>query len=142
MLSQIGSATLGVVPIPSGFLKTKIQPVMPKDVVTLVDRICLDATQQIINAVGPESISFGELIDIMSKTRNQSLKLIEVPRVLFDFLVKAIVDPIFPAIINWQQYRLLFEDNIADEKLTENILGRPMISSKEFFKNEFANAAH
>ena len=142
MLSQIGSATLGVVPIPSGFLKTKIQPVMPKDVVTLVDRICLDATQQIINAVGPESISFGELIDIMSKTRNQSLKLIEVPRVLFDFLVKAIADPIFPAIINWQQYRLLFEDNIADEKLTENILGRPMISSKEFFKNEFANAAH
>lgn len=142
MLSKIGSFTLGIFPIPSGFLKTKIQPVMPKDLGALVDKICFSVTEQIINAVGPESISFGELIDIMNKTRNQSLKLIEVSRMLFDILVKAFADPMFPTIINWQQYRLLFEDNVADAKSIENILGRRPTSTKEFFKNEFANAEH
>ncbi len=142
MLSKIGHTTFGLVPIPSGFTKTKIQPVMPEDLVALVEKACSNTTDQIINAVGPESISFGELIEFMNKTRNQSMTLVESPRTLFDFLVKVVADPIFPKIINWQQYQLLFENNIADAKSTENILGRPLISTKEFFKTEFANAAN
>lgn len=115
---------------------------MPEDLVALVEKACSNTTDQIINAVGPESISFGELIEFMNKTRNQSMTLVESPRTLFDFLVKVVADPIFPKIINWQQYQLLFENNIADAKSTENILGRPLISTKEFFKTEFANAAN
>ena len=142
MLSKISRWTLGVVPIPSGFLKTKIQPVMPEDLLALVEQMCFDTPQRVVNFVGPETISFGELIDNMNKIKNQSMKLIKVPKVVFDFLVRFFVDPMLPTIINWQQYQLLFEDNIADTKSPEKILGRPMVSTKEFFIKEFTHAAN
>ncbi len=142
LLSKIGRWMLGVIPIPSCFMKTKIQPVMPEDLLDLVERLCSDTPQRVVNAVGPETISFGELINNMNKIRNQSMKFIEVPKDLFDFLVRFFMDPVFPRIINWQQYQLLFEDNIAEAKSAEKILGRSMTSTREFFINEFANAAN
>lgn len=142
LLSKIGQLSFGVVPIPSGFMKTKIQPVMPQDFLDLVEKMCFGITQNVVNAVGPETISLGQMIEILKQRRNPSLKLIEFPKMLVDVLVKFFVGPILPGIINWQQYQLLFEDNIADATDAEKILGRPMISTKDFFINEFTHAAN
>jgi uncharacterized protein YbjT (DUF2867 family) len=138
MLSSIGRSLFGVAPIPAGFLKTRIQPVMPQDLVEIVERMCHKTRRQIVNAVGPDLITFKEILQTMEKTRNQSLKLVEVPRIAADILVRGLVSPLFPKIINWQQYQLIFEDNIANVKIPEEILGRPMMSTHEFFKKEFA----
>lgn len=140
LLSRIGRSLLGVAPIPSGFLKIKIQPVMPKDLLDLVEKMCHHTTHQIVNLVGPEPITFEETINIMRKARNQLLRLVAVPKVITDVIVNSFIDPVFPKLINSQQYQLLFEDNIADVKVAEEILGRPMISTREFFTNEFADA--
>jgi len=142
LLSRIGRSLLGIVPIPTGFLKTKIQPVMPKDLLDLVEKMCHHTTHQIVNAVGPEPITFKEIIKIMTKARNQSLRLVKVPKVATDVIVKSFIGIILPKIINSQQYQLLFEDNIAYVKVAEEILGRPMTSTREFFINEFAYASH
>jgi uncharacterized protein YbjT (DUF2867 family) len=142
MLSGIGRFLFGVVPIPAGFLLTKIQPVMPQDLLEIVERMCHETTPQILNAVGPDLITFKDILQIMGKSRNQSLKLVEVPRIAADIIVRNIVSPLCPQIINWQQYELLFEDNIADAKAAEEILRRPLASTHEFFKKEFTNATH
>lgn len=140
LLSRLGRSLFGVVPVPRGFLKTKIQPVMPKDLLDLVEKICHHTPHQIINAVGPEPLAFEEIINIMTKARNQLLRMVAVPKVITDVIVKSVIDPVFPKIINSQQYQLLFEDNTADVKMAEEILGRPMMSTKEFFINEFTYA--
>ena len=113
---------------------------MPKDLLDLVEKMCHHTTHQIVNAVGPEPISFEEMIKIMTKARDQLLKLVEVPKLITDVIVKNFLSPLFPNIINSQQYQLLFEDNIADAKTPEEILGRPMTSTREFFINEFSHA--
>lgn len=142
LLSSIGRSLLGVVPIPKGFLKTKIQPLMPQDLVNLIARVCLNATSQIVNAVGPAALSFEEIIRVMMTTRKQSLRLIEVPKPIMDVFIKNIVSAMFSEVINSQQYQLLFEDNIADAKMAEEILGRPMMSTWDFFINEFTYAGN
>lgn len=142
LLSSIGRSLLGVVPIPKGFLNTKIQPVMPQDLVDLIERLCLKSTSQIVNAVGPAAMSFEEIIRVMMTTGKQSLRLIEVPKVIMDVLIQHIISTMFPDVINSQQYQLLFEDNTGDVKMAEEILGRPMMSTKEFFINEFTYASN
>ena len=142
LLSSIGRSLFGVVPIPKGFLKTKIQPVMPQDLLDLVEKMFHDTTHQIVNAVGPEPITFEEIIKIMAKARNQRLRLVGVPKAFTDVIVKSFIGTVLPKIINSQQYQLLFEDNIDDVKVAEEILRRPMISTWEFFINEFVYAGN
>lgn len=140
MLSSLGSVILGILPVPKGFLQTRIQPVMPQDLVDLVRKMCFDRNDRIVNAVGPEAISFHEIILMMMEGRHQKLKIIEVPRRLSDSIVKNLVSGLFPGIINTQQYQLLFEDNVANAERTEEILGRPLRSTRQFFRNEFTYA--
>lgn len=140
MLLMLSRILLGTVPVPKGFLQTRIQPVMPQDLVELVKQMCLDRNERIVNAVGPEAISFHEIIQIMMEIRHQQLKIIEVPKRLSDVIIENFVSNLFPKIVNAQQYQLLFEDNIADVKMAEKILGRRMRSTRQFFKNEFTHA--
>lgn len=140
MLSILGRVLSGVLPVPEGFLETRIQPVMPQDLVDLVKKMCFDRKARIVNAVGPEAISFRELFQVMMESRHQKVKIFEVPKRLSDLIVKNLVSGLFPKIINAQQYQLLFEDNVADVAVTEQILGRQLMSTRKFFKNEFTHA--
>lgn len=140
MLLHIARYTMGLVFVPKGFLKTRLQPVMPADLVDVVEAMCKASDQRIINIVGPEAISFRDLITLMLEIRNQSLRLIEIPKLFMDALINSVVSVAIPKMINSQQYQLLFEDNIADAHSIQQILGRPLISTKPFFINEFAHA--
>jgi uncharacterized protein YbjT (DUF2867 family) len=140
MLLRISRYTMRLAFAPKGFLKTKIQPVMPADLVDVVEAMCKAIDQRVINVVGPEAISFRDLIVLMLENKNQRLRLIEIPKLFMDVLVHNVISFAIPKVINSQQYQLLFEDNIADTHSIQQILDRPLTSTKQFFINEFTYA--
>ena len=140
MLFNLSRLFFGVVPVPQGFLQTRIQPVMPEDLVDLVEKMCFDRSQRIIHAVGSEPISFREIIQIMTESKHRRLRIIQVPKPMADVIVKDLVSRIIPKVISSQQYELLFQDNVADAGMAEQILDRQLKSTREFFKNEFTYA--
>lgn len=142
MLATIARFSYGLLPVPKGFLQTRIQPIMPQDLVDLVGMLCEDHAHRIINAVGPDPISFKEIIGMLMKTWNQKLRTIEVPRVITDVIVKHFVSKALPKVVNLQQYQLLFEDNVSDTGLVMKILGRPLMPTESFFINEFRDASN
>jgi nucleoside-diphosphate-sugar epimerase len=140
MLSKLSRLFFGVVPVPRGFLRTRIQPVMPEDLVALVTKMCVHHNYRQVNIVGPDTITFQEIIHTMIESTHQRLRMIEVPKRVSDVVVNNLIGPLFPTVINPQQYQLLFADNIADGRMAEEILGRPTRSTAEFFKAEFSHA--
>ena len=142
MLSNLGRLLFGCVPVPKGFLKTKIQPVMPSDLIDIVRQVSFDRGSCIVNAVGPDVLSFKEIIALMGESQQQKLKLIEVSRRLSDMVMMNFICRVFPNIVNTQQYALLFEHNTADVTIAQQILGRSLMSTKQFFKKEFADASN
>ena len=143
MLLQISNYTQGVVFVPSGFLNREIQPMMPQDLSALIKTLCT-ATDlpRIINVVGPERLSYHQIINLLFDTQRKKYRLVQVPKILTDVLIKYGISFLLPKLINSQQYQLLFQDNIADVTVAEGILGRRFISTKPFFKNEFSYASH
>ena len=143
MILKMSKYTQGLVFAPKGFLKSKIQPVMPQDLAALVASLCtIQYLPKTINVVGPERLTFQQIINIMFQTKRKSYRLVHVPKALTDVLVEYGVGLVFPKVINSQQYRLLFEDNIADAAPAERILGTPLTPAKQFFIDEFSYAGH
>lgn len=137
MLSNMSRYMMGVLPVPKGFLQTRVQPIMPDDLVDLVKRVCIDDEINLLNAVGPEIITFSELVKLASQKREQNIKVIEISKSLSDVVVLNFISRLAPGIINPQQYRLLFQDNVSHVAICRRMLGRNLASTCEFFKNEF-----
>jgi uncharacterized protein YbjT (DUF2867 family) len=143
MLLKISEYTKGLVFAPKRFLDSQIQPVMPQDLAALVARLCTTQNlPKVIHVVGPERLSFHQIITFMFQTNQESYRLIQVPKVLTDVLVKYVISLLFPKVITSQQYQLLFDDNIADAAPVERILGTTLTPTKQFFINEFSYAGH
>ena len=130
MLSELARVFLGVVPIPRGFLSTQIQPIMPNDLIDLVRKLCYDNNTRIIPAVGPEQISFHEVIQILRECRHEKLKVIEVSKRFTDVVVKNFLSYLLPKIISTQQYQQLFENKTADLAIIEQIFVRPLSTAR------------
>jgi nucleoside-diphosphate-sugar epimerase len=137
MLANLSRFLFGVVPVPKGFLETKIQPIMPQDLVELIQRVCVTLDSRILDAVGMESLSFREIIQLLVKSTERSFKIIEVPKAASDVVVKTIMSWLLPGAINAQQYQLLFHDNVADVEPCTQLMGRKPKSCREFFEREF-----
>ena len=142
MLSKIGRFSFGLLPMQKGFLQTRIQPIMPQDLVDLVRTLCDGQTHRLVNAVGPDPITFKQLIAMLIETRNQKLRVVEVPKTVTDLIIKQFVSLAMPKVINLQQYQLLFEDNVSDTNELQHILGGELTSPLDFFNKEFAYATH
>ena len=112
---------------------------MPQDLVDIVEAVCKQETlteEKILNVVGPNEISFRELLNIFLESADLSTRLIEIPRKFMDPIVNLIVAPLFRRQLNNQQYQLLFEDNIADTRGIIRLLKRPLLPTAEFFEKE------
>ncbi len=138
MLSNLSRISFGFLPVPKGFLQTKVQPIMPQDLVALVRKACFDRSINVIEAVGPVPLSFGEIIQLLETNRGRRLRTLEIPRTPIDAVVKRLIVPLWPGVINSQQYDLLFNDNIADADKCSRLLGRAPIDSRAFFREEFS----
>ena len=143
MLLNISKYTGGLIFAPQKFLQTRIQPVMPHDLVDVVHALCLNnAPQNIVNVVGPEQFNFYEMIRMIFEANRMTLRIVKLPKNISDLLIGCGVSTMLPKVISSQQYQLLFYDNIHDLKDVQRILGRSPFSPKQFFYNEFNDATH
>jgi uncharacterized protein YbjT (DUF2867 family) len=143
IIFEISKYTNRVVLVPKGFLGNRIQPVMPTELAALVNVLCsLEELPKVVNATGPESNSYRQLVEIMFRSRSKSFRIQEVSRTVFDLVVKYVITPLFPNLINAQQYRLLFDNNMADNAEFTRLIGSAPTSCALFFINEFKDAGH
>lgn len=143
LLMQIAKYSQGLVVIPKGFLGTKIQPVIPQDLCDIVEYLCTTADlPKTINVAGPERYTFQQLLQIMFDVNRMRYRMIQVPKFLADILIKHMISRMFPGLINEQQYRLLFEDNVTELTEMKRFLGSGPTPTKQFFLNEFSYASH
>lgn len=124
--------------LPTDFSKTRIQPVMPADLQKVVVALCKQKPEQKVwNVVGAEEISFGWLMELASGVRNQKIKTIEIPKNLVASVTKNFISVWFPGLISYDQFQLLFKDNIADKRPMEQLIGKQAESTLPFWENEF-----
>jgi hypothetical protein len=128
--------------LPATFPQHKIQPVMPNDVVDAIERGIYSEVLPVksLDLVGPSPISFGDLMTLAAKLRNQRLIPIEIPKNLVDIVTRNFISVWFPEILDYEQFKLLFKDNVGDPRQLEDWIGRPAQSSEEFWKMAFSKA--
>jgi uncharacterized protein YbjT (DUF2867 family) len=133
MLKKLARISGGRMIVPKGFPDHKIQPVLIDDLASLLLNIAkLEVKERIICATGPEEVSFRSLL----MKAVPGIKLIEIPESVVRFFVKNILSVIFPDVINFDQYRLLFKDNIASSYQTKKYLMKELTSTEKFWKDE------
>jgi NADH dehydrogenase len=137
-LLQMAKASMGILPVPKGFLNTQVQPILISDLCEGIGNLCegKEIPDQIINLVGPSPIPFQEILEIGAAVAGRSLKYIEIPRPVIEPSVRYFVAPMLPGILTYEQFQLLFIDNIADVSMTEKLLGRMPESSIPFWQKE------
>jgi uncharacterized protein YbjT (DUF2867 family) len=138
MLAKMSRFTGGVLLLPKGFLATNVQPVMPVDLVDIVQLICRGEHTRVVDAVGPDRLSFFNLLHILHRSQNRKFKIVEVPKSFSDIFLGNGV----PKLMNKQQYKLLFKDNVGEASVLEKLLERKLHSPIDFFKEEFTGAAN
>lgn len=108
-----------IIPLPGGG-KQRFQPIFVQDLAEL-SALCLqkpEASYKQYDAVGPESLSFKELMSRVLLQRGLHRLMIPIP-MLFMHLLSNLADPlqrIYPplAILTKDQYLMLQEDNVGD----------------------------
>ena len=55
---------------------------MPNDLIDAIERVLSPLENRVVNVVGPEAISFGEILSRLSEARHQNLHITQVPRIL------------------------------------------------------------
>ena len=123
--------------VPTGFLETRIQPVMGVDLAETILRLCETSIEnRIIPVVGKDQLSFKQLLEITVGFDKKLLPL-EIPKKLIEPVTKNFISVWFPELINYDQFSLLFNDNIASPQIMEALLHREASSTLEFWKEEF-----
>jgi uncharacterized protein YbjT (DUF2867 family) len=134
-LVEMARLSFGKLLVPRGFAQTKVQPILPSDLSALLAQAVVRDEEGVLDAVGAETFTFRELLDMMAASAGKSLKLIEVPREIMQGFVKYFVSVWFPGILNYDQFQLLFMDNTGDKSRAETFLDRPLQSSRDFWEN-------
>lgn len=127
---------LGKMLVPTGFPHTQIQPIMGADVGIAAAMAALGEQNGIIDLVGPERIDFATLVQTMAKAQGRNVRLIEVSREIMETFVAHFVGVWFPDLINVEQFRLLFQDNVGEVAATEALLGRKPGNTIPFWEAE------
>lgn len=128
--------------LPEDFADKYVQPVLITDLIEAVENVIMKGNKawHVINMVGPDRISYRELICMKANNFEKSIRITEVNRCLSDLFVKGFIALLFPSLLNKEQYQLLFYDNIADAKDMENILGRAPLSTKKFWQDNLISS--
>ena len=136
-LHHIGRRLGGYLPVPAGFLDTRIQPVRVEDVAALIAALIRNSkAPTLIPAVGPEAISMGELLALLDRGRAQPLNIRPFPRAWAALLVRYVAQLFFPHLINEDQFRLLFADNTGEQETLRSLLGRAPGDTRGFWEGQ------
>ncbi|MEM6348958.1 MAG: hypothetical protein AAF927_34045 [Bacteroidota bacterium] len=131
-LGRISRFLGGRLLLPEGFMEAKVQPIMIEDLADLLIAVGIGPKEErIIPAVGPEPLRFAELLSLV---HDKAFPVWEIPRQVLEPLIRYIVSPLIPSLINYDQFRLLFEDNVGDQAFGEAVLQRKMADTKDFWR--------
>ena len=114
--------------------KTKFMPIHCSDLTNIIFNILSKGTDaQIIECVGPEKLTFKEILEILLKLINKKRFLIPLPLILAKFSAKFF--QLLPKpLLTEDQLRLLKYDNVPSGKYKTNLdIGLP---SKLYFEKE------
>lgn len=137
-LDRIGKQLGGNLFVPTGFMEARIQPVLVTDVAALISAIVSKPNvPTVIEAVGPQEIAFGELVELIGTVRGKSLRRLTFSRQFAAFFVRYFIAPLFPTLITWDQFLLLFEDNIGSQQPIQDVLRRMPTDTLPFWKQQF-----
>ena len=124
--------------VPAAFLETRIQPVMGDDLAETVLYLCSHASsERIVPVVGKDPLSFKQLLETTVGFEKKKLFPIEIPKKLIAPVTKNFISLWFPELINYVQFSLLFNDNVASAAVMESLIGREASSTLDFWKAEF-----
>lgn len=124
---------LNTLPFPKSNFHIQLQPVLQDDLAELVSELCLvDFAPKVIEAVGKDVITVRKLFKLL----NRFLLLIPVPKKAFDKFFY-FVSPLLKLFISKTQYQLLSNNNIGDPSKMEELLGRPVNGSLDYWRREF-----
>lgn len=138
LLLQMGRLLLNLTPVPKGFLNTRIQPVMPEDILESVIRLMENPfPQNVIPCAGPEAFSFKDLLAMANRVRRRRTIPVEIPKALVEPVTKNFISVWFPEIISYDQFQLLFRDNTDPAQTLQHLLGRPTASTRTFWEELF-----
>ena len=114
--------------------KTKFTPIHCSDLTDIIYHIILrDINSKIIECVGPEVITFKEILEKLLKLMNKKRLLLPFPLLLANLTAK-IFELLPKPIITQDQLRLLKFDNVVSGKYKTNTdIG---LASKRFFEKE------
>ena len=114
--------------------KTKFTPIHCSDLTDIIYHIILrDINSKIIECVGPEVITFKEVLEKLLKLMNKKRLLLPFPLLLANLTAK-IFELLPNPILTQDQLRLLKFDNVVSGKYKTNIdIG---LASKRFFEEE------
>ena len=133
MLQQLSKLLFYYLPFPAELLNTKIQPVMIKDVMDLVQTLCQTTDHpSLICLGGPEQITLKQFLQMLPV---KGLQILQLPQNRFSRILK-ICTSIFPKLLNAEQIKLLQQDNTTDTQWCETLLKRPMTSTLPFWQKE------
>ena len=114
--------------------KTKFMPIHCSDLTNIIFNILSKGTDvQIIECVGPEKLTFKEILEILLRLINKKRFLIPLPLILAKFSAKFF--QLLPKpLLTEDQLRLLKYDNVPSGKYKTNLdIGLP---SKLYFEKE------
>lgn len=135
LLRRLARYTANHLLLPKGFLPTCIQPIHIDDLTELVSRVALNNHhQRKIDAVGPEPISYHRLLTFLFANSSPKFSYAEINKQLIGGLVRNVIAPLFPSLISYEQFQLLFSNNTSDDESAENILGRKLKNTVAFWK--------
>ncbi len=140
-LLQMAKASMGRLIVPRGFLSSRVQPILIADLCEAIRQLCLGkkTAEKILSLVGPRPVSFREILKLGAKAQEIKLKFIVIPRPVIEPSVRFFVAPMMPGILTYEQFQLLFLDNVASDATTTEILGRKPASSLPFWEGELGS---
>lgn len=138
-LLKMARFSFGKLLVPTGFPFTQIQPIMGADVGGAVAAASSKPiVPELVELVGPQRIAFGELLETMAAAEGRTVRLLEVSRDIMETFVKHFVAVWFPDLINYEQFKLLFQDNVGEVEQTKALLGCNPADTMGFWKGEAA----
>jgi len=95
--------------------KYRIRPIYVEDMAHLLASSVENSSSSTVDAVGPETFSFGELVGLIASTVGRSTRLLRMPTILAYMATKVTGWKVGDVILTWQEYRGLMADLLATE---------------------------
>jgi len=95
--------------------KYRIRPIYVEDMARLIAEATQQMTNNVMNAVGPETYTFEELVQLIADKVGHSVHLMHVPTVLAYFATWITGGLVGDVVLTWEEYRGLMAELLAPE---------------------------